>query len=74
VKRIRLMPRSSARLVDGDARIVEPWHSYLAGIEEQSRRVAGAQADLTGTPSAVELRDAINNLFEALRLAGLMER
>jgi len=74
MRRVRLMPLSAARMVDEAGRIVEPWHSYLSAVQEQSRRVAAAQADLTGTPTNVQLRDAFNNLAEALRQAGLMER
>lgn len=58
--------------VDREGRLTLPYHRYLAGVEETSKRVS-ANVTLSAGTTIAELKADIAALKAALVAAGLME-
>lgn len=69
-----IMPGSLTPAMDlANNRFSQPFHRYLAGLEEVSKRVSVNVADLGASPTNAEIATAFNALLAALQNANLQE-
>ncbi len=66
----RIAPKRSDRLVDASGFPSSRAANFFESLEKQ----VAAIADLTGTPTNTQLRDAINEIYAGLREVGILEQ
>ncbi len=72
--RTHIMPSSTAPVMDvKNNRFTQPYHRYLAGLEEVSKRSSVNVAALGASPTNAEIATAFNALLTALQNANLQE-
>jgi hypothetical protein len=65
------IPQGTAA-VSPNGRLTPPFHAYLAGVADCSKRVAAAVAPLDGSATLADVIAKQNELIAALKIAGLM--
>jgi len=71
---IHIMPTIQTAVMDqATNKLTQPYHRYLGGLEEVSKRVAVNVAALGASPTNAEIAAAFNSLLTALKNANLQE-
>jgi hypothetical protein len=70
VKRVR-MPTGPA--VNGDGRLSQAFHTYLAVLEDVSGRTSAEIEDLPASPTVEQIATAFNALLAAMKAAKQMQ-
>jgi hypothetical protein len=69
-----IMPPSATPVMDQERnRLSQPYHRYLGGLEELSKRTAANVADLAEPSTNAEIVTAFNALLAALQAADIQE-